>query len=151
MNGGQLDHIVCTDGTTRKCYGGIYAANRLPAKKFKKPQFFIANTDADTKPGQHWVAFYFPRKGPAEFFDSCGNAPSRLHRNFSKFLKRHSKRYVYNKHKLQSDDSVTCGPFVLYYVMHRAHNVPMQRITNQFNKENFVDNDRHITEWLKNV
>ena len=75
-------------------YGGIYPSNGLPKYRLKRPGFIIANTDPYGKPGRHWVAFYFPRRGPAEFFDSTGSAPYKLNRNFSKFLKKNSKKYL---------------------------------------------------------
>ncbi len=151
MNGKQLSQLIRKDEASTQQYGGILCSNRLPMHRFKKPRFFIVNTDPHNKPGKHWVAFYFPKKGSAEFFDSFGNPPSRLHRNFTKFLKRHNKKYMYNKKRLQGTGSKTCGPYALYYVMHRSHHVPMDKIVSKFSKDNLKENDRHINEWIQKM
>jgi hypothetical protein len=151
MNGYQLESVLEKDDTVMNKYGGIYPSTILPKRRFSKPRFFIANRDGLGQPGSHWTAFYFPRRGPAEFFDSGGKAPSTVNRNFTKFLKRHSKNYVYNNQRLQSSGSSTCGPFVLYYVMHRSHNVPMRKIIEKFDRTNYVENDKRINEWIEKV
>ena len=151
MNYQQINAIIKMDQTATSQHGGVFPSDGLPTYIFKRPRFFIANTDPHNKPGRHWVAFYFPKRGPAEFFDSGGRPPSKVHRNFTKFLKKHTKRYVYNKRKLQSVGSNACGPFVMYYVMHRALGVPMNKIANKFNRKELSKNDRHVTEWLEKI
>ena len=47
----------------------------------------VANTDPSSKPGTHWVAFYFPSKGKGEFFDSYGHPPIYYNNSFKNFLK----------------------------------------------------------------
>lgn len=47
----------------------VCAADQLRANK---GQFVITNTDTSDGPGKHWVTFYFPKRGPYEFFDSLG-------------------------------------------------------------------------------
>ena len=54
---------------------GVFPSNKLPRKR-RYPSSLIANTDPDTKPGQHWIAMYFPSKTKKEFFDSYGMPPS---------------------------------------------------------------------------
>ena len=98
---------------------GVFPSDGLPTYRFKRPRFLIANTDPHHKPGRHWVAFYFPKKGPAEFFDSAGQPPSKVHRNFIKFLK-HTKKYIYNKQRLQNRDFKLWGTILvehLWYTM----------------------------------
>ena len=41
--------------------------------KIQRGRFFISNTDTSQGPGNHWVAFYFLKRGPFEFFDSLGH------------------------------------------------------------------------------
>ena len=132
-------------------YGGIYPSNGLPTYKLKKPTFIIANTDRYGKPGRHWVAFYFPRRGPAEFFDSLGQPPSKQNRHFPKFLKKNSRKYIYTKSRLQSLGSSTCGPFVLYFVLNRAMGISMKDIMAKFDKVNLKQNDTDVLEWLKSI
>ena len=37
-----------------------------------KPKLIICNTDPSTKPGKHWVYFFF-HNDTVDFFDSLGN------------------------------------------------------------------------------
>jgi hypothetical protein len=53
----------------------VCCADDLPARVGARPRTFIVNTDTCDRGGSHWVAFYFPHVGPAEFSDSLGNAP----------------------------------------------------------------------------
>ena len=40
--------------------------------KVQRGRFVISNTDSSQGPGEHWVTFYFPKRGPYEIFDSLG-------------------------------------------------------------------------------
>ena len=77
MNSYQIDTVL--NLSLSKIHGGVYPADRLPEipNTFDRPKAFVANTDNHDFPGQHWVAFYFPSKGPSEYFDSYGLPPDR--------------------------------------------------------------------------
>ena len=153
MNNQQIHSIIKKTGdiNIQQQYGGIYPSNGLPRYKLKRPTFIIANTDSYGKPGKHWVAFYFPRRGPAEFFDSTGHPPSKLNKNFAKFLKKNSKKYVYNRNRLQGVGSSTCGPFVMYYVLNRGKGVPMNKIIDKYDKYDLQQNDVFVSNWIEQV
>ncbi len=118
--------------------------------QFSHAQFFIINTNPHNKPGKHWVALYFPKRGQAEFVDSYGHPPSKAHRNFTTFLRQHAKGYMYNKQRLQGTGSQTCGALSIYYIMHRVHAIPVYSITSKFT-DNLSQNDKHITEWIQKI
>ena len=59
------------------------------------------------------VAFHFPLVGPAEFFDSRGNASETYHRRFANVLIVNGPQYYYCSSRIQPDD--TCGLHCLYY------------------------------------
>ena len=87
-------------------WGGVYAANllpRVPVADEDRPVGYVANTDDDTEPGSHWVAFYFPQgeNDTVEFFDSYGLNEDIYSPHFTRFVKqcRHVKR---NTHQFQS-------------------------------------------------
>jgi hypothetical protein len=81
-----------------------------------KPHTFIVNTDTSDRGGSHWVAFHFPLVGPAEFFDSLGNAPETYHLCFANFLiVNYGPQYYYCSFQIQPDDTDTCGRYCLYY------------------------------------
>ena len=56
--------------------------------KIQRGRFFISNTDTSQGPGEHWVTFYFPKRGPFDFFDYLGHMPEDYGVGFEKILKR---------------------------------------------------------------
>lgn len=77
MNTIELMKVLSDNRETRKYFRGVLAADSLPVARLRKPAILVANTDGSDKPGEHWVAFYFPRIGTAEYFDSFGNKPKK--------------------------------------------------------------------------
>ena len=71
----QLIHALKQDPTMSRTFCGMFPSDKLPRTIDKKQCGFIANTDASSEPGTHWVAFYFPTVNEAEFFDSYGHPP----------------------------------------------------------------------------
>lgn len=135
---------------TRKYISGVYAADMLPETKLKKkPAILIANTDGSDKPGEHWVAFYFPRTGDAEFFDSFGNRPKKI--EFLRFLRRNSLHYTYNKKRLQSDFSTTCGLWCCVYLHQKCMGKKMSEITSMFSQKNRQMNDEKVKSMYDRI
>ena len=64
--------------------------------KIQRGRFFISNTDTSQGPGEHWVAFNFPKRGPFEFFDSLGHMAKDYGVEFEKIpQKRWSTTVIY--------------------------------------------------------
>ena len=40
--------------------------------KIQGGRFVIPNTDTSQVPGEHWLTFYFPKRGPLDFFGLLG-------------------------------------------------------------------------------
>ena len=89
MNTSQIWTALKSDPVTGKKFLGVFPADRLPKEIESYPKGFIANTDVSGKRGTHWVAFYFPSEGKAEFFDSYGQPPERYHKFFRDYLKHY--------------------------------------------------------------
>jgi hypothetical protein len=73
----------------------VCCADELPAHVGVRPRTFIVHSDTCDRGGSHWVAFHFPLVGPAEFFDSLGNAPETYHRRFANVLIVNGPQYYY--------------------------------------------------------
>ena len=84
MNNGQLNDVFLGYPVTVCCMDEI---------KIHKGSLVISNSDINKGPGKHWVAFYFPKRGPYEFFDSFGN---RLEGYGVGFEKKLSETYFKN-------------------------------------------------------
>lgn len=141
MNTFDLVRSLRGNDVTEKKFRGVFPCNHLP-EKILKPAFIVANTDPSNKPGTHWVAFYFPKKGPAEYFDSFGRRPYNKH--FLRFLQRNSTSFISNTKQLQGDQSVTCGHYCCVYIYQRCKGKPMKEFLRRFSKNNFDINDNKI-------
>ena len=89
--------------------------------KIERGRFVISNTDTSQGPGQHWVTFYFPKRGPFEFFDSLRHMPDYYNVGFEKIL---NKKYLKNVGQLQQLTSNVCGLYCTYYVIKRYEGNP---------------------------
>lgn len=101
---------------------GVYAADQLP-HRISPSTAMIVNTDPHNEDGTHWVAFYLDgeeeSRGIIEFFDSYGQPPHLYF--YQEFLRRNARRYLYNEHRLQSDNTLVCGRYCLVYLYLRTH------------------------------
>ena len=95
MNTLQLKRALEHNPSTKKIFGGVFAADELPKTFDTFPYGFVANTDPSTEPGTRWVAFYFPSRDKGEFFDSYGYPPE--HYGLESY-----DIETWNKYKLQS-------------------------------------------------
>ena len=145
MNTSQIWTALKSDPVTGKKFLGVFPADRLPKEIESYPKGFIANTDVSGKPGTHWVAFYFPSEGKAEFFDSYGQPPGRYHKFFRDYLKHYD--WGYNKRQLQSIWTDVCGQYCIFYLSHRVRGYSMNKIVNMFDG-NTVENDNKVSSFV---
>ena len=82
--------------------------------KVKRGRFEISNTDTSQCPGEHWVTFYFPKRGPYKFFDSLGHMQEDNAVGFEKIL---NKKYLKNVRQLQQSTSNVYRLYCAYYVV----------------------------------
>jgi hypothetical protein len=67
--------------------------------------------------------------GPAEFFDSLGNAQEAYHRRFANVLIVNGPQYYYCSSQIQPDDTDTCG---LYCFKRRHRGMELPDIVKDF-------------------
>ena len=116
--------------------------------KIERGRFVISNTDTSQGPGQHWVTFYFPKRGPFEFFDSLGHMPDYYNVGFEKIL---NKKYLKNVGQLQQSTSNVCGLYCAYYVIKRHKGKTMMGILKDFNLQQKKRNDDLIVTKMKTL
>jgi len=145
MNTLEIGSVLQTDPFTCCLFGGVFAADRLPVK-VSRPSLFIVNSDKASKPGEHWLAIYFPQRGPAEYFDSYGMRP--FVRDHLNFIERNSVRWIHNDKKLQGWGSLVCGQYCIMYALFRSRGVSMERYCSLFSTENPEMNDRIVSKML---
>lgn len=126
MNTKQLQCVIKCDRVMSDLVSGVYPYDRLPRYINNVPQGFVANTDSHDKAGQHWVALYITDKYYGEFFCSFGNSISYYSHHFIDFFRRRGVNTVIsNTRKLQSDDSMLCGFYAVYYLAHRCRDISL--------------------------
>ena len=113
--------------------------------KVQRGRFVISNTDISQGPGEHWVTFYFPKRGPHEFFDSLGQMPEDYAIGFEKIL---NKKYLKNAGQLQQSTSNVCGLYWVYYVVNRYTGKIMKDILQDLNW-NWKRNDRFLVSKMR--
>jgi hypothetical protein len=90
------------------------------------------NTDTCDRGGNHWVAFLFPLVGPAEFFDSLGNASETYHHRFANVLIVNGPQYYYCSSRIQPDGIDPCRLYCLYYFKRRHRGMGLPDIVKDF-------------------
>lgn len=142
MNTLEIARDLSQNKNTRKYFKGVYPADCLPKAKLKKPAFVVANTDNSNENGTHWVAFYFPKVGKGEYFDSFGNGPINGH--FIKFLQKNSTSYIKNSMRMQGDFSTYCGQFCCTYLYYRCIGKTLKQFIKLFTAAKFKYNDNKV-------
>ena len=91
----------------------MFAADRLPSVPHGNHQVdCIANTDIQSKAGQHWCAFYLKGLNQAEFFDSYGYPPEHYNNFFSLWMREHFVVKQLNTVQMQRKYCSMCGLIV---------------------------------------
>ena len=142
MNTLEIKQALESNKFTKRNFSEVYAADELPKSLDTFPCGFIANTDPSTKPGTHWVAFYFSSHEKGEFFDSYGYSPKQY--KFFKFYKPE----IWNDRKLQSSFSEVCGQYCIFYLYHKSRGYSMSKIVNMFT-DNTSLNDCNVACYVK--
>lgn len=144
MNGRQLTNFLSAQEACQNQFVGIYAADEQPKKVFRRPYFFISNTDVTSGFGKHWVTFLFPGSGPAEFFDSLGRPPEHYHKHFRDYLSDEATSYKFQTLPLQGYGSNTCGLFCLFYALKRCEGWTFEKIIEHFASKSGWRNDEEL-------
>lgn len=142
MNTLEIARDLSQNLKTRQHFKGVFPADCLPKSKLKKPAFVVANTDNANQEGTHWVAFYFPKVGKGEYFDSFGNGP--INTDFIKFLQKNCSSYIKNDQRLQGDFSTYCGQFCCMYLYYRCVGKTLKQFLQLFTSTKFNFNDNKV-------
>lgn len=143
-----FEEILKTNSFVRKVFGGVYTSDKLPRLVNNYPKAYVVNVDPSTRPGSHWVAFYFASSENGEFFDSLGQRSESYTSSFVLFLDRNCSQWTYNNRTLQSPFSNVCGKYCIYYLIYRCRRLEMSVITHKFRK-NLINNDYLVAEFVR--
>ena len=116
--------------------------------KVERERFVISNKDTSQGPGQHWVTFYFHKRGSFEFFNSLRHMPDYYNVGFEKNL---NKINLKNVGQLQQSTSNVCALYCAYYVIKRYEGKTMMGILTDFNLQQKKRNDGLIMTKMKTL
>lgn len=134
MNRQELERLIAKDPYMSRVTWGVFERSDLPDGKLLPGAYVVNSQNA---PGEHWFLLYVGDR--VELLDSLGKHPSEYG------LK---PPIVFFKHRLQKDDTVTCGLYVLYFLYWRSRGIDMNDIWKSLQKdgENVVRNHLiHLT------
>lgn len=141
MEAGQLRDIIARHRTLRDSVWGVYAKDNLPRPL--RSGGYILNSANASDGGEHWLALWVTSHG-LEFFDSFAKPPAYYGLRFT------TVPTMLNVNQLQSDNSTTCGGFVLYFLFHRSLGGTMESILSHFNANTRV-NDRRVIQFVSKL
>lgn len=143
MDNIQIDKILFKNKHTKQIFRGTFALDTLPAKPFHKhPCAYVCNNKKRRTKGQHWLAFFIPKIGNPEFFDSYGRKPQK---EFKHFL---GPEYKHNVKSLQNCFSSTCGQFCIYFIVNRSRGISYRTIVQKLQKIPFDQRDAYVVNFV---
>ena len=148
MNTIELQQILTQDPITKPYVGSVCALNQLPKRVTHRPKLYVVNTQPGHKPGKHWLTLYFPKVGPAEFFDSVGHGPKYYSWRLERYLKKQGGYYIRNRRRVQQVGTKTCGQFCYYYAYQRCTGRPMTQILRDFDHKLLNNNEQLVSDFV---
>lgn len=143
----ELTQALNQNQSTTKMFQGVYPSDMLPTN-LKKPALIIANTDESTKPGKHWVAFYLPRNGPIEYFDSIGYLP--IPKKFVTFMLCNGTSFRFNNRRIQNLFATTCGKYCAVFLYYKSKKISYVKFMNKFGN-NLEKNENKINKLYNHI
>jgi hypothetical protein len=123
---------------------GVFARDEIPdLNRMKRPSGLIFNSDPKDKPGQHWLAIFLPKQGPAEFFDSFGYSP--------KFYSLESLDYTHQRCSYQSILSALCGHYCIMFIYFRSNGNSFRQIIELLDFQKSTGTDRFVNELVSRI
>ncbi len=143
MNTLQLENILKEDPYTSKLLCGVFAKDELP-KTLVYPCLWVVNNQPSSKEGEHWTCAYFTAEAKGEYFDSYGLCPQGT---LKKYMEDHTASWKWNGTRLQGLLASSCGPFCLFYLLHRSRDISMRDIIEHFKL--VEDNDKYVVQFIE--
>lgn len=149
MNGEDLQKVIAKFLSIRDNFLGVFSIDSLP-KIFPVNHFLICNYDLKSMPGSHWFALVRKSNERIECFDSLSlnNDKKELLIKYCNFDK--ATKIIYNETPVQKITSLTCGQFVLFFLIHRIHNLDESfvSILNEIFNSNTENNEESVLNFL---
>lgn len=117
MDSADITSVLRRHVLTHTPFVGVFAANRLPLSRLRRPAIVVANTDEDSRPGNHWVCSYLSHLSTGvQYFDSLGDLPRLPY--FLRFIRINGGLYSHCDRQIQSVYSDVCGEFCCTFALY---------------------------------
>jgi len=152
MFSSDFSEILDSFPNVKERFKGTYASDTFP-KHFKTNQFAIINTDKSTEVGVHWYCAFKSSKVKLEIFDSLGVDSSKKSFLLNSVKVQGIKLLEFNSTKFQSDDSNSCGKFVLYFIVNRLYNLDhsFKDILNEIFVPKQEENEEKVQKYYQEI
>lgn len=135
MNSDQIQRIL--ERVLREKFRGVFASDTIPPIKGPYPYGLVVNTDKEGLAGRHWQAIWVKDRNRLEFFDSFGEGPKGAIYEF--IQQQQPTEFLKNGKKVQASYEISCGPFVIYYLIKKSRGESMPTIVKLLLNKKFVD------------
>ena len=141
MNTKDLWQALTCNPITDYYFDGIFPADALTEIK-DKPELIICNTDPSTKPGKHWLLFFF-YDDKVDFYDSLGKDLSQYGKEFNNLVNRFANFYQSTYIRTQPENTALCGYYCLYFAYKRCKGIKMDNIIKE------MKSSKHVVNFVK--
>jgi len=128
MDNVQITEIAERHYSLSERFAGVFSRDQLP-EILANGYFYVVNSSKHNEPGEHWLGIYV-NDNEIEFMDSFAKVPEAygLHIEYP---------IAMNARQLQSNDSVTCGYYVMYFLYFRSLGISFACILNTFQDDTY--------------
>lgn len=147
MNTKDIWQSLTCNAYTEPYFDGVFSSDMLK-NVTKKPELIICNTDPSSKPGKHWILFFFDGD-TVDYFDSLGNNLTKYGDNFTAFIKLFAKNINFTRVKTQPKNSDICGQYCLYFALLRCKGRTMTQIMKNLQSKKSVEILKIVNQQFK--
>ena len=134
----NLDPLFC----------GVFPADMLENVRLKNGDSLIVNLSPHTDPGSHFIAFKV-KNNKLYLFDSL-KLFSLYNQSIKKFINDQEYVVIKNKYKIQSNESLFCGFYVIGFLL-SSNFLSMNEFNNFFDLTYLKKNDTKIQRVVKKL
>ena len=152
MDNNQIDDILRNDSNLNMNYLGCFMNSYIPPHVFSSDEnvCIIVNTTYDSNIFGHWILLY-KYKGVLYYFDSFSMAPQYYGGAiFQIFSQYHGVKTHAVSSQLQSNESVVCGGYCIYFAKKLSVGYSLKHIMRVFTKRRHC-NDLFIKRFIFNL
>jgi hypothetical protein len=131
----------------KRHFKGVLSLDQIPTL-LNYRNFLICNTAKSTEVGEHWFVIFKSQNSSLELFDSLGVTENKEN-IFTQHIRIKAKSLTFNETQFQPNNSISCGKFCIYFLIHRFHNLDLDfdEFLDEFFVANLEINERKVDKF----